>query len=85
MRRRGEPPSSEHDQINVDDPLNRPDFRAGIIHDATTDETAELGTKLSSLRGAGSGATDETRNVHLALTDRIDIAPGEIHVSISAS
>jgi site-specific DNA recombinase len=64
--------------------MNRPDFRAGIILDATTDETAELGKKLASPGETKSGATDDARSDFLALVERIDIAPGEIRISISA-
>jgi len=64
--------------------MSRPDFRAGIIHEATTDQTAEFGAKLSSLGEPESGAVDDTNDVYLALAERIDIAPGEIRISISA-
>lgn len=64
--------------------MKRPEFRAGIILDASTDETAELATKLSSLGGTGSDVTAGARNALLDLIDRIDIAPGVIRVSISA-
>jgi len=61
--------------------LNRPDFRVGVICDATTVETAELGTKLASI---GEKDPVTTCDAHLALVERIDIAPGEIRILISA-
>ena len=64
--------------------MNTPEFQAGVLQDATTEETAELRIKLASLRGSTAGASDNTHNVHLALVNRIDIAPGELRVSISA-
>lgn len=64
--------------------MNSPVFRAGILHDATTEETAELGIRLSSLGEPDPGTSDDVHDLHLSLTDRIDIAPGEIRVSISA-
>lgn len=67
--------------------LRRPDFHAGILQDATTSETAELGYKLAALDAlddAEADATDCARTTRLALVARIDIAPGEIRVAISA-
>ncbi len=64
--------------------MSSPEFRTGIICGATTDETAELGTKLSSLGEPEPGTSDDAHDFHLALAGRIDIAPGEIRVSISA-
>ncbi|MBS9718506.1 recombinase family protein [Pseudohalocynthiibacter aestuariivivens] len=64
--------------------MDRPDFRAGIICDATTDETAELGTKLSSFGKLDSGVTDNAHVPHLAFVERIDIAPGEVRMALSA-
>ena len=64
--------------------MNSPEFRAGVIRDATTEETAELGIRLSSLGKPEAGASDDANDIHLTLADRIDIAPGKIRVSISA-
>ena len=64
--------------------MGSPEFRAGVLRDATTEETAELGSRLSSLREPEPGTSDDAHDVRLALADRIDIAPGEIRVSISA-
>jgi len=64
--------------------MNRPDVCAGIICDATTDETAELGTKLSSFGEPDSGATGSAHDHHLAFVERIDIAPVEIRIALSA-
>ena len=56
--------------------MNRPDFRAGIIREASTDETADLGTRLLALGEPETDAKDDARSAHLALAERIDIAPG---------
>jgi len=64
--------------------MSSPVFRAGLLRDATTEETAELGVKLSSLREPDPGSSDDDHDIQLALVGRIDIAPGEIRVSISA-
>ncbi|HFQ13505.1 MAG TPA: recombinase family protein [Gammaproteobacteria bacterium] len=64
--------------------INAPEFRGGILSDASTDEIAALSKKLNSLSGSGSGPADASGIALLALIERIDIAPGEIRVSISA-
>ncbi len=64
--------------------MDSPDFRSGVIADASTDEIAALGEKLNSLSGNGSSAADASGIALLALIERIDIAPGEIRISISA-
>jgi len=64
--------------------MSSPEFRAGILHDAITEETAELGDKLAFPEDKGSSATYDIRDALLNLVERIDIAPGEIQVSISA-
>jgi len=64
--------------------MTLPAFLAGVLLDATTEETAELGTKLAFPRNTGAGATEEAQDALLPLVDRVDIAPGEIWVSISA-
>lgn len=64
--------------------MNRPDFRAGILFDATTDETVDIGAKLSSLTTKSPDGESDDRDARLAVIDRIDIAPGEIRISISA-
>ncbi|WP_162685662.1 hypothetical protein [Roseovarius amoyensis] len=63
--------------------MNRPDFRAGIIHNASTEETADFSTKLSSIGEPDSDATSDACSTHLALVHRIDIAPGELRISVS--
>jgi DNA invertase Pin-like site-specific DNA recombinase len=64
--------------------LARPDFRAGILLDATTDEIAGLDGKLPSLALPGPSLADDANEAILALADRIDIAPGELRISLSA-
>jgi len=60
------------------------EFRAGVLRDATVEETAALGIKLSSLGEPEPGASNDAQDVHLKLAAHVDIAPGEIRVSISA-
>lgn len=64
--------------------MSSPVFRAGLLSDATTEETAALGIKLSSFEEPQHGTSDGAHDVHLRLADRIDISIGEIRVSISA-
>lgn len=64
--------------------MNRPSFRAGIPNDATTDDTVEVGKKLSSLKTKPAGAERVDRGACLALVDRIDNATGELRLAISA-
>jgi DNA invertase Pin-like site-specific DNA recombinase len=64
--------------------MSSPEFQAHVLRDATTEETAELRIKLASLREPNPGATKNAHDVHLALVNRIDIAPGKLRVSISA-
>lgn len=68
----------------IDQHMKRPDVRAGITHDATTDEIVEDGKKITLIAGEQTGATDETHSPHLALIERIDIAPGDIRITICA-
>lgn len=63
--------------------MSSPEFCARILQDATTEETAELGQKLTSMGETELCATDDALNSHLALAERIDIAPGEIQILIS--
>ncbi len=63
--------------------LDRPDVRAGILGDATTDETAEIGTRLAELTTTAPDTATDAKRHCLMLTDRIDIAPGEICIAIS--
>ena len=63
--------------------LNRPDVRAGIVHDATTEETVEIGEKIDAIGRAQPDAAAGARMVLLKLVERIDIAPGKIRISVS--
>ncbi|CAN0606651.1 unnamed protein product, partial [Ectocarpus sp. 12 AP-2014] len=64
--------------------IKRPEFIAGIILDATTDETAQLGTKLSLLGNIDDNAATDIQSVYLELAERIDITPGGIRIAILA-
>ena len=63
--------------------LKRPEFRTGIIPGAAMDETVETGKKITSIGGEQPGAADDVHSAHLALIERIDIAPGDIRITIS--
>ncbi|MCG6883176.1 MAG: recombinase family protein, partial [Silicimonas sp.] len=65
--------------------LNRPDVRAGLLHDASVDEAAAAGDRLLQLTGAGPETTTEASRLCLNLVARIDIAPGDIRVSLSGN
>lgn len=60
-----------------------PEFRVGLLRDATTEETAVLGLRITSMDERKSGTSEGTHVAHLALAGRIDISPGEIRVSLS--
>lgn len=64
--------------------MSSPEFCAGILQDATTEETAEIGQKLTPMGETELCATDDALSSHLTLAERIDIVPGEIRVSLSA-
>lgn len=64
--------------------IRRPEFRTDILSDATTEETAAASTKLSAFREDGAGSETDRRNALLGLVERIDIAPGDIRIVISA-
>lgn len=64
--------------------MSSPEFRAGLFLDATTEETAALDLRVSSLDDPDPGTSDTAEDAHLALADRIDISPGRIRISISA-
>jgi DNA invertase Pin-like site-specific DNA recombinase len=63
--------------------LNSPGVRAGILSDAATDETVATGTRLSRLSGTEPGRTADQQRLCLALVERIDIAPGDMRITIS--
>ncbi len=76
-------PDLEHQVARlIDQHLIRPEIQAGIIIDASTEEIAAIPVRLAAL-AEGPGGTDHTTSAHLALTDRIDIAPGEIRIALS--
>lgn len=64
--------------------MKRPEFLAGILQDAATDEIAALGDKLVVAKEASTASADEGTGTALDLVERIDIAPGEIRISMSA-
>jgi len=63
--------------------MSSPEFCTGILQNATTEETAEIGQKLTSMGKTELCADDDALKSHLAFAERIDIAPGEIRVLIS--
>ena len=64
--------------------MNRPEFRAGILHSATTDETAQIEETLAPLGRVAPDAGGDAEASHLALIERIDIAPGDLRIKMSA-
>ncbi|WP_295317597.1 recombinase family protein [Roseobacter sp.] len=64
--------------------LNQPEVRAGILSNAAADETAATGTKLAELKTTTPDTATDAKRLCLALVDRIDIAPGEIRIALSA-
>ena len=63
--------------------LNQPEVRAGILCDATADETATTGTRLSQPVVGDAAAAKDARRFLLTLIDRIDIAPGNMAIALS--
>ncbi len=65
--------------------LDRPNVRAGIVCDATVEETVELGERIVALVGDQPEEKADARQLQLALVERIKIAPGSIRISLSPS
>jgi len=64
--------------------MKRPEFQAGVLHEATTDEIATIGDKLAPPKESGNAATEGSSGTALDLVERIDISPGEVRISMSA-
>jgi hypothetical protein len=63
--------------------LNQPEVLAGILQDATADETARVGSRLSKLSEGDTADVKDAKRHCLILIDRIDIAPGDIRIALS--
>ncbi len=63
--------------------LSQPEVRTGILRDAATDETAKIGARLSELFESDAAALRDALRHCLELVDRIDIAPGDIRITLS--
>jgi DNA invertase Pin-like site-specific DNA recombinase len=63
--------------------LSKPEVLAGILRDATADETAGVGSRLSQLTEGDSADVKGAKRHCLILIDRIDIAPGAIRITLS--
>ena len=63
--------------------LKKPEVRAGILVDATADETAWIGARLSEFFENDAAAVKDALRQCLELVDRIDIAPGNMRVTLS--
>jgi DNA invertase Pin-like site-specific DNA recombinase len=63
--------------------VSQPEVLAGILRDATADETAGVGPRLSQLSKGDTADVKDTKRRCLILIDRIDIAPGEICITLS--
>lgn len=64
--------------------LNQPEVRAGLLCDATADETAATGTRLAQMVEGDCTAVKDATSFCLSLIQRIDIAPGDINIALSA-
>ncbi|WP_420583850.1 hypothetical protein [Ruegeria sp.] len=64
--------------------FTNPEFQAGILHEATTDEIATIGDKLAPPQESGNAGAEGNSGTALVLVERIDISPGEIRISMSA-
>ncbi len=56
-----------------------------ILCDATADETAGIGARLSELFESDAAAVKDAIRHCLKLVDRIDIAPGEMRITLSGA
>lgn len=65
--------------------LNSPDVHAGILCDASVEETVEFGERLVALASDQQDDKEDVKRAQLALVGRIEIAPGTIQVSLSPS
>ncbi|MEM8538066.1 MAG: recombinase family protein [Pseudomonadota bacterium] len=63
--------------------LSKPELRAGILVDATTDETVGVVARLSEFFESDTAAVKDAMRHCLKLIDRIDIAPGDICINLS--
>ena len=62
--------------------LRTPAFRANIVTDASTDELAAIDERLVETAGKGPDGCDETRIALLTIVGRVDIAPGDIKITL---
>ncbi len=65
--------------------LSQPEVRANILCDATADETAGIGARLSELFESDAAAVKDAMRHCLKLVDRIDIAPGDMRITLSGA
>ncbi|NOD36659.1 MULTISPECIES: recombinase family protein [unclassified Ruegeria] len=65
--------------------LKEPQVRAGILCEATADETFGIGARLSELFEGDAAAVKDALHHCLKLVDRIDIAPGNICITLSGA
>ncbi len=63
--------------------FNKPEVRAGILVDATADETVGIGARLSQFFESDAAAVKDALRHCLDLVARIDIAPGDIRITLS--
>jgi hypothetical protein len=63
--------------------LKNPEVRAGILVDASADETAGIGASLSEFSQSDAAAVKDGLRQCLELVDRIDISPGDIRITLS--
>ena len=63
--------------------LKQPEVRAGILVDATADETVAVGERLSDVASPETNTAKNATRRCLDVVDRIDIAPGDIRIALS--
>ncbi|MEM6564386.1 MAG: recombinase family protein [Pseudomonadota bacterium] len=77
-------PELEEKVVNlIQGHLNKPEVRAGIFCDATADETAGIGVRLSEFFKRDAAADKDTMRHCFDLVARIDIVPGDIRINLS--
>lgn len=66
----------------IEQHMRQPEFRAGILLDASTEETVALDVKMDALANSGATGSEAEASLYLTLATRVDISPGRISISI---
>lgn len=62
--------------------LNAPAVKANIVTETTTEETSAIAMRLSEITGSGPDKHSDMRRQIMLLSQRIQIAPGKIKISL---